>query len=271
MTVCFPMWQILRRFRCPSRGRKSGKRPETFLTPYEMEMVPLMLKELHQIHPRFFETVSFRWFKEAVGTSASQGSNASCILPPATMHEFENEGAALEDLVRCCARTLMEKGTFDDECEQQLSSYRRKREQWRCTNSAVATTATLAAPTLLRSRSFSAAVAAPPISAARFCGNFCGLDEEEDGKVGCIARQHFHRLTNKHKKLDAARQADAIFVQLGEVLVHQFQCTMGAIDKDGSVHERELQVLIWRHFVQMLVTVLTDRARFPHKKPGQRF
>ncbi|KAI6180789.1 hypothetical protein M3Y98_00759000 [Aphelenchoides besseyi] len=255
------MWQILRRLRCPSRGRKSGKRPETYLTPYEMEMVPLMLKELQQIHPRFFETVSFRWFKEAVSTS--NGANES-IHPPATMHEFENEGAALEELVRCCARTLMEKGTFDDECEQQLSLYRRKREQWRCTNSAVAATATLAAPTLLRSRSFSAAVAAPPISAARFCSNFCGNDDDDE-KVGCFARRRFNRLI---KRSNTTRQTDLLFVQLGEVLVHQFQCSFVSADKDGSVHERELKLLIWRHFVQMLVTVLTDRVRFPYKKSG---
>jgi hypothetical protein len=61
------------------------------------------------------------------------------------------------------------------------------------------------------------------------------------------------------------RQADVLFVQLGEVLVHQFQCSIG-VDKDGSVHERELKLLIWRHFVQMLVAILTDRARFPYKK-----
>jgi hypothetical protein len=66
------------------------------------------------------------------------------------------------------------------------------------------------------------------------------------------------------------RQTDLLFVQLGEVLVHQFQCTAVGVDKDGSVHERELKLLIWRHFVQMLVAILTDRARFPFK-PNPRF
>lgn len=65
------------------------------------------------------------------------------------------------------------------------------------------------------------------------------------------------------------RQTDMLFVQLGEVLVYQFQCTVG-VDKDGSVHERELKLLIWRHFVQMLVAILTDRVRFPYK-PNQKY
>lgn len=90
------------------------------------------------------------------------------------MHEFENEGVALEELVNCAAKTLMNNGTFDDECEQLIAAYRRKREQWRAISSVIAATAaTLAAPTLLRSRSFSAAVAAPPITTSRFCGHFC--------------------------------------------------------------------------------------------------
>jgi hypothetical protein len=66
------------------------------------------------------------------------------------------------------------------------------------------------------------------------------------------------------RAMSKLRQTDLLFVQLGEVLAHQFQCSVG-VDKDGSVHERELKLLIWRHFVQMLVAILTDRARFPYK------
>lgn len=184
--------------------------------------------------------------------------------PPITVNEFEAEGRALDDLIRLLAKTLMEKGTFDEEAEQHLASYRRKREQWRCTSAAAKASATLAAPTLLRTRSFSAAVAAPPISSGRLSGQTgrhghggAYDDPQQDEK-----RRGFFAwaLTNRRSK--AARQTDFLFMQLGEVLAHQFQCSVG-VDKDGNVHERELKLLIWRHFVQMLVAVLTDRARFP--------
>lgn len=104
------------------------------------------------------------------------------------------------------------------------------------------------------------------------------------------------RLSKKERRA-AAAAVDALFVQLGEILIHQFHSTItvdwatpsGKGDADNfdnnanntrngktnnnvggvgiqpneNVHERELKVLIWRHFAQMLVTVLTDRARFP--------
>ncbi|KAI6183633.1 hypothetical protein M3Y97_00509300 [Aphelenchoides bicaudatus] len=281
MTVCFPLVYILRRFRCPSRKRRCGKRPETFLTPYEMELVPLMLKELRQINPRFFETVSFRWFKEAVGSARETDCcespkseplppNSLHIHPPATMHEFQNEGVSLEELITCVAKSLMNNGTFDEQCEEHIAAYRRKREQWKCINSVVAVTAaTLAAPTLLRSRSFSAAVAAPPITTSRFCGTFCAEDADKLSAKSLPKR--LSRLTTKKRNaMRKLHQTDLLFVQLGEVLVHQFQCCVG-LDKDGNVHERELKLLIWRHFVQMLVAILTDRARFPYKANRDRF
>lgn len=192
------------------------------------------------------------------------------------MHEFENEGVALEELINCVAKTLMKNGTFDEECENQIAAYRRKREQWKTVNSVVAAIApTLAAPSLLRSRSFSAAVAAPPITTSRFCGKFC--DDSSKLSTRSIPKRLSRLTTKKRYILNAEnfsfffrqamtklRQTDMLFVQLGEVLVHQFQGSVG-VDRDGSVHERELKLLIWRHFVQMLVAILTDRVRFPFK------
>ncbi|CAD5218062.1 unnamed protein product [Bursaphelenchus xylophilus] len=263
MSPCFPLFACLRRFRCRSRNRRCGKKPENYLTPYEMEMVPMMLKELTAQSPRFFETVSFRWFKEAVSSAREPKdpgvAGHSYSAPPVTMNEFESEGQALEELIRLIAKTLMEKGIFDEEIENHLNAYRKKREQWKCTNAAASASATLAAPTLLRTRSFSAAVAAPPISSSRLCRKNGAITE-----VGTTKRRPriFDCLTGRRQRGSAARQTDALFVQLGEVLAHQYQCTVG-VDKDGNVHERELKLLIWRHFVQMVVAVLTDRARFP--------
>ncbi|CAD5212709.1 unnamed protein product [Bursaphelenchus okinawaensis] len=262
MSPCFPIVGILRRFRCRSRNRRAGKKPENYLTPYEMEMVPMMLKELSAQSPRFFETVSFRWFKEAVASAREPnvpGVSGNYSAPPVTMTEFESEGQALEELIRLVAKTLMEKGIFDDEIENNLNAYRHKREQWKCTNAAATVSATLAAPTLLRTRSFSAAVAAPPISSSRLCRKNGVITEttttkSRPGLLDCIC--------GGRQRGSAARQTDALFVQLGEVLAHQYQCSVG-VDKDGNVHERELKLLIWRHFVQMFVAVLTDRARFP--------
>lgn len=97
-------------------------------------------------------------------------------------------------------------------------------------------------------------------------------------------------MSQKARKLVSA-EVDQLFVQLGEILAHQFHSTItiescgasqhrkreGAarkrqtesdthqqhnFEESENVHERELKVLIWRHFVQMLVAVLTDRARF---------
>lgn len=63
---------LMHRLLFSSRSRRGGRRPEAFLTPYEMEMVPLMLKELRALAPRFFETVAFRWFREAMSSAASR-------------------------------------------------------------------------------------------------------------------------------------------------------------------------------------------------------
>lgn len=177
------------------------------------------------------------------------------VQPPVTINEFETEGHALEELIRLVSKILMEKGTFDDECENHINNYRRKREQWRCTNAAATATATLAAPTLLRTRSFSAAVAAPPISSSRLNGKANYQDEFS-------RKTSFWSPAQKEERTKAAQQTDNLFMQLGEVLAHQYQCA-ARMDKDGNVHERELKLLIWRHFVQMLVAILTDRVRFP--------
>lgn len=90
------------------------------------------------------------------------------------------------------------------------------------------------------------------------------------------------------KRKRAANFVDTLFVQLGEILIHQFHSTitvdnckqsleskipLPAITRSKSkkgienenAHERELKVLIWKHFVQMLVAMLTDKIRFPIK------
>jgi hypothetical protein len=44
---------------------RGGKRPETFLTPYEMELLPMMLKELDKVNSRFYQMVCYRWLQSA--------------------------------------------------------------------------------------------------------------------------------------------------------------------------------------------------------------
>lgn len=51
------------------RKKKKGGKPESFLTPFEREMVPMLLKELHSANSRFYEVVCFRWYKEASAIS----------------------------------------------------------------------------------------------------------------------------------------------------------------------------------------------------------
>jgi|EndMetStandDraft_8_1072994.scaffolds.fasta_scaffold683262_1 hypothetical protein len=46
------------------------------------------------------------------------------VHPPATIHEFENEGVALEELITCVAKSLMNNGTFDEQCEEHIAAYR---------------------------------------------------------------------------------------------------------------------------------------------------
>lgn len=96
------------------------------------------------------------------------------------------------------------------------------------------------------------------------------------------------RTTKERKR--AANFVDLLFIQLGEILIHQFHSTItvdnskhsleskiplpaitrskskkGGTNESENVHERELKVLIWKHFVQMLVAMLTDKVRFPIK------
>lgn len=164
---------------------------------------------------------------------------------PVRFDDFDCEARELRGMLQKLAKTLMHTGGFDDECETVLETYRHQREEWRCAPSV----STTSAPMLLRSRSFSAAVAAPPLNSSRsFKSSHNGSTWAGRGK-------------RSRQRAEAAAATDALFVQLGEVLVHQFQCAV-TVEK-GNVHERELKLLIWRHFVQMLVAVLTDRARFP--------
>uniref|UniRef100_A0A915EDW8 Uncharacterized protein n=1 Tax=Ditylenchus dipsaci TaxID=166011 RepID=A0A915EDW8_9BILA len=291
-----------------------------------MEMVPLMLKELDDTNRRFYQMVCFRWFKDikALPLAASPVAGASSKDPNfVSFEEFLSEGQSLKQLIRFLSRTLMDKGTFDDDCEAKLAKYRAEHQhQWRQCPASLEPI-NLATDNLLRSRSFSAAVAAPPQpsvtrvlnsaassstnSSSTFSQSTLGPstcltnapstsasreplnlnnelleeDEEEEGseansrqsrapkRTGTWLSQRRQRAASLKERMNVANSSDAMFIQLGEILVYQFHSTITVEQgrnkkKDAeNVHERELKVLIWRHFVQMLVAVLTDRARFP--------
>lgn len=57
--MCNPLNKLFRQLfgSCRQRKNRSGKKPESLLTPYEMDMVPLMLKELDNLDPRFYQMV----------------------------------------------------------------------------------------------------------------------------------------------------------------------------------------------------------------------
>lgn len=42
---------------------RGARGPETFLTPYEVELVPSMLKEIDKVNPRFYQMACYRWIQ----------------------------------------------------------------------------------------------------------------------------------------------------------------------------------------------------------------
>lgn len=64
--MCLIIPKIFQRLfgNCRQGSGRFRKRPETFLTPYEIDMIPLMLKELDLVNKRFYQMVCYRWFQE---------------------------------------------------------------------------------------------------------------------------------------------------------------------------------------------------------------
>lgn len=58
-------WGFLRRIIPFRRRKRRGQKSDTFLTPFEIEVVPSLLRELHATNIRFYEVVCYRWHKEA--------------------------------------------------------------------------------------------------------------------------------------------------------------------------------------------------------------
>lgn len=50
--------------------------------------------------------------------------------------------------------------------------------------------------------------------------------------------------------------------RLGDLLHSEFHSTVFAHPTEFDVHERELKLLVWRRFTQMLVAIWSDRERF---------
>ncbi|KAI1726705.1 hypothetical protein Ddc_03966 [Ditylenchus destructor] len=311
---------------CHKGNNRCGKRPESFLTPYEMEMVPLMLKELDDVNSRFYQMVCYRWFQEASllnspTNNCKEARSVSPLTPNSkgnlSFEEFLTEGQNLKQLIRFLSRALMEKGTFDSVCESRLAAYRVKCHHWR-SRSKSPEPYNVVADNLSRTRSFSAAVASAPMPSVTHVLNSAGssstttsasifsastlspstclanapstscttilsqdisaiIPEEDhetdtENEQNCKPRRSFLRsntwIDNRRRRAESMKErqtltysSDALFVQLGEILAHQFHSTITTAEQNP--HDRELKVLIWRHFIQMLVAVLTDRARFP--------
>lgn len=281
-----------------------------------------------------------------------------------TFEDFLSEGQALKQLICQLSRSLMEKGTFDEECEDLIIRYRMERQEWQgycqdvnfpnndLINDSLRSPSCSIIPTN-NTRYLNCPRIITTASSPSWCSNStcsysttstttlsnhlkCGLsdtrsllttpqpngdlnassDNETDieEKNPKIIQRHCqfasekvttlklkkkkqnskkffslrNRTTSTKERKQAANYVDALFVQLGEILIHQFHSTITVDNckqnlesnillpaitgnkpkKSGrntneNVHERELKVLIWRRFVQMLVTMLTDKVRFP--------
>uniref|UniRef100_A0A914QJB9 Uncharacterized protein n=1 Tax=Panagrolaimus davidi TaxID=227884 RepID=A0A914QJB9_9BILA len=159
---------------------------------------------------------------------------------------FGKEGFTLRLIINKLARTLLEKGYIDEDCENKIINYRQKRLQYYPIRPKNAKRISLSA------------------------GNSMGfLRDNERNSMKMFRRdasslrvpdENSPRRRFPQGKSDSNEVgADALFLLLGEILVRQFQCTVNM--EDGNVHERELKLIIWKHFVQTLVAALIEKQK----------
>uniref|UniRef100_A0A914KN46 Uncharacterized protein n=1 Tax=Meloidogyne incognita TaxID=6306 RepID=A0A914KN46_MELIC len=128
------------------RGKSFGSNmltTETMLTPYELEQLPLMLKELERANRHFWQMVCWRLAQKKNGKEKQQQLNVKKLqrgetlmaTPPERRRMLANkgkddsfaDGCALREVTRQLIQTLCSEGGYiDTDTDQLLVDYKRR-------------------------------------------------------------------------------------------------------------------------------------------------
>lgn len=91
------------------------------------------------------------------------------------------------------------------------------------------------------------------------------IQQSNIDEINCKKINKFKNSSAKERRA-AIEKCNTLFTKLGEILIHQFHTTI-IVDgnqqlQNENVHERELKVIIWRHFVQMFISMLTQQIKY---------
>jgi hypothetical protein len=180
------------------------------------------------------------------------------------------EGSALKELIRQLAKSLMEKGTFDETCEFMLRDYRCQREESRCRaatfpqdkkrayfirrstfnggDSEVLNTpksGTSNGPKKQPNSSNSSSSSGSKSSESEL------IKTEQQPVRGGVPRRLLLRRSpatirgvSVRERKAIAKMGDSLFAELGEVLLSEFHSVVYAHPQAFDVHEREMKILV---------------------------
>ncbi|KAL7077031.1 hypothetical protein ACQ4LE_003568 [Meloidogyne hapla] len=290
------------------RGKSFGGNmltTETMLTPYELEQLPLMLKELERANRHFWQMVCWRLAQKKIGKEKQlnvkklQRGETLMSTPPERRRMLANkgkddsfaDGCALREVTRQLIQTLCsEGGSIDSDTDQLLVDYKRRLmlDDEECTPPPKMS------PKGIEKRRGDFALKGRAISFHDKLENVkhIGNEENNNGKTGSISSgsssgyssEELAATTTTHASIVAARhratnwlrqranstrsrssrryvcqaQQQRIF-QLGELLNAEFHSTIFSHPEQFDIHERELKLLVWNRFSQLLVSLLCER------------
>lgn len=182
---------------------------------------------------------------------------------------------ALKQLIRALAKSLFEKGYFDDQCEASLRHYRRQREELRCHSLKVPHDEAKKKAKFIRRSTFNSldtSISSTESSTLNDSEEQFGsskssissklsgiLDSSRDKHVSLTANkqqskqrgirnwinQSYHRAMSVRERRMMAKLVDSMFANLGDILNSEFHSTVYSNPDDFDVHERDLKILVW--------------------------
>uniref|UniRef100_A0A915LJ06 Uncharacterized protein n=1 Tax=Meloidogyne javanica TaxID=6303 RepID=A0A915LJ06_MELJA len=220
------------------RGKSFGSNmltTETMLTPYELEQLPLMLKELERANRHFWQMVCWRLAQKKNGKEKQQQLNVKKLqrgetlmaTPPERRRMLANkgrkddsfaDGCALREVTRQLIQTLCSEGCYiDTDTDQLLVDYKRRLmlDDEECTPPPKVS------PKGIEKRRGEFALKGRAIS----------FHEKLENTRSRSSRRYVHQA-----------QQTRIF-QLGELLNAEFHSTIFSHPEQFDVHERELKII----------------------------
>uniref|UniRef100_A0A914HRJ9 Uncharacterized protein n=1 Tax=Globodera rostochiensis TaxID=31243 RepID=A0A914HRJ9_GLORO len=296
-----------------AKGGQRGIRPESFLTAYEMEQLPVMLRELERANRHFWQMVCWRWSQNEQKTAAErsakkarqqqqkQQETTSIERSPKDRpskgcpDDSYTDGCALRELIRVMTKTMCEKGTFDVRTETMLTEFRarivghrnasvreamakeskverRRREFMKLRtisfngglDEGVGVATRFGREQQDKSKNSTSTSASSSASSGYSSGE---MPKDRKAKASSWLRERANSVRDRRagRCCSCCANNDRL-ARLGELLNSEFHSTVFAHPSEFDVHERELKLLVWQRFTQMLVAMWVDKERFEQEE-----